>query len=192
MLDPVVLEGPLVRLEPLTLDHLDALLPVAVEPELWRYTWSKVSGSAELKAYIEAALAEQAAGTSLPFAIIERSSGTPIGSTRYGNIAMDHKRLEIGWTWLGRAWQRTGCNSECKLLLLGHAFETLGCRRVEFKTHHLNVKSRAALLRIGAAEEGIFRKHGIGWDGSNRDTVYFSIIDDEWPAVKAALSSPRR
>lgn len=188
---PVVLEGRLVRLEPLTLGHHDALCAVGLEPELWRWIPTTIRSAADLLVYVETALAEQAAGTALPFAIIERSTGRAIGSTRYGNIAPAHRRLEIGWTWLGAAWQRTGCNSEGKLLLLSHAFEVLKVHRVELKTDALNAKSRAAIRRLGAKEEGIFRKHVVCDSGRIRDTVYFSILDDEWPAVKARLSSRR-
>jgi len=185
--EPVVLEGRVVRLEPLAPGHHASLCDVAFAPELWRWTWSVVATPDDLHAYMETAFAEQAAGTALPFAVIERATGRAIGSTRYANIAPAHRRLEIGWTWYGLAYQRTACNTECKLLLLTHAFEVLKYRRVEFKTDANNAKSRAALLRIGAKEEGTFRKHGIRSDGGNRDTVYYSIVDDEWPAVRAGL-----
>ncbi len=184
---PVVLEGRLVRLEPLTRAHAEALLGVALEPDLWKWTLTGVGNLDELRAYIDTALAEQAAGKALPFAVIERASGHAIGSTRYANIEPAHRRLEIGWTWYGRAYQRTGVNSECKLLLLTHAFEVLKYQRVEFKTDALNAKSRAALLRIGAREEGIFRKHGIATSGRIRDTAWYSIVDDEWPGVRTRL-----
>ena len=186
---PVVLEGRLVRLEPLTLDHHAALCAVGLEPELWRWIPTTIRTANDMLVYIETALAEQSAGTALPFAIIERSTGRAIGSTRYGNIAPAQRRLEIGWTWLGAAWQRTGCNSECKLLLLTHAFEVLKVHRVELKTDALNARSRAAILRLGAKEEGIFRKHVVCDSGRIRDTVYFSILDDEWPGVKKRLKA---
>jgi RimJ/RimL family protein N-acetyltransferase len=140
-----------------------------------------------MAAYIETALSEQEHGASLPFAIIEKATRRAIGSTRYGNIDRTHHRIEIGWTWVGREWQRTAVNTEAKYLLLKHAFETLGCMRVELKTDSLNERSRAAILRIGAREEGIFRNHIITARGRIRHTVYFSIIDSEWPAVKARL-----
>lgn len=192
MLEPVTLEGRLVRLEPLTLAHHASLCEVGLEPELWRWIPTTIRTPDDLRHYIETALAEQAAGKSLPFAIIERATGRAIGSSRYGNIEPAHKRLEIGWTWLGTAWQRTGCNTECKLLLLSHAFEVLKYHRVELKTDALNARSRAAILRIGATHEGLFRRHIICDSGRVRDTVYFSILDDEWPAVKARLSSRPR
>jgi RimJ/RimL family protein N-acetyltransferase len=184
---PVVLEGTLVRLEPLTLAHHGALCEVGLEEELWRWTWGVISTPDDLRAYIETALAEQSAGTSLPFAVIWREDGRAAGSTRYGNIALEHRRLEIGWTWLGKEWRRTGANTEAKLLLLTHAFEVMGMRRVEFKTDALNGESRRALLRIGATYEGTFRKHGTAAGGRVRDSVYYSIVDDEWPDVKARL-----
>ena len=140
-------------------------------------------------AYIDTALEEQKRGVSLPFALIERATGRAIGSTRYGNIDRTHRRAEIGWTWVAREWQRTAVNTEAKYLLLRHAFETLGCIRVELKTDSLNERSRAAILRIGAQEEGIFRNHMITASGRIRHTVYFSIVDCEWPAVKARLES---
>ena len=142
-----------------------------------------------MAAYVETALREQASGISLPFAQVERASGRVIGSTRYGNIERAHHRLEIGWTWVARAWQRTAVNTEAKYLLLRHAFETLGCMRVELKTDSLNERSRAAIQRIGAREEGIFRNHMITASGRIRHTVYFSIVDSEWPQVKSRLES---
>jgi RimJ/RimL family protein N-acetyltransferase len=140
-----------------------------------------------LRNYISAALNRQADGVALPFAVVAREAGRAVGSTRYGNIDRSHRRVEIGWTWYGRAWQRTAVNTECKYLLLRHAFETLGCIRVEFKTDALNERSRKAILRIGATQEGIFRKHMVLPSGRIRDTVYFSITNDEWPKVKARL-----
>ena len=187
MVDSLKVEGRGVRLEPLTLEHLPALCEVGLDAELWRWTLSVVRSREDMRRYVEAALGEQAAGAALPFVIVDRTSGRVIGSTRYGNIAMRHRRLEIGWTWLGLAWQRTAANTETKLLLLTHAFESLGCQRVEFKTDALNGRSRAALLRIGAREEGTFRRHSVTDDGRTRDTVYFSIVDSEWPETKARL-----
>jgi N-acetyltransferase len=142
-----------------------------------------------MRGYIETALREGQAGVSLPFAVIYLQSGRAIGSTRYGNINLPNRRVEIGWTWYGRELQRTPVNTECKLLLLTHAFERLAMIRVEFKTDALNNKSRNALLRIGAVQEGIFRKHLICNSGRIRDTVYFSIVDTEWPEKKRALEA---
>ena len=186
---PVMLEGSHVRLEPLAKAHLAGLAQVGLEEEFWRWIPVPVRTVEEMAAYIETALQEQERGVSLPFALMEKATGRAIGSTRYGNIDRTHRRVEIGWTWVAREWQRTAVNTEAKYLLLKHAFETLGCIRVELKTDSLNEKSRAAILRIGAREEGIFRNHMITAKGRIRHTVYFSIVDPEWPAVKARLES---
>lgn len=189
LVQPVTLEGQVVRLEPLTLDHLDQLCEVALDEDLWRWTTNQVRTRDELREYIEAALQSRQQGTALPFATIERASGRAIGSTRYGNIEMRDRRVEIGWTWVGRPWQRTAVNTEAKYLMLRHAFETLGCIRVELKTDALNERSRRAIQRIGAREEGVLRQHMITASGRLRDTVYFSVLDREWPEVKAALEA---
>ncbi len=189
VVSPVTLEGAHVRLEPLAKAHLAGLAQVGLEEELWRWIPVPVRTVEEMATYIETALQEQERGVSLPFALIEKAAGRAIGSTRYGNIDRTHRRMEIGWTWVAREWQRTAVNTEAKYLLLRHAFETLGCIRVELKTDSLNEKSRAAILRLGAREEGIFRNHMITANGRIRHTVYFSIVDSEWPAVKARLGS---
>jgi len=189
VVNPVLLEGVQVRLEPLAKAHLAGLAEVGLDEELWRWIPTAVRTREEMAAYIETALSEQEHGASLPFAIVEQATGRTIGSTRYGNIDRTHHRVEIGWTWVARDWQRTAVNTEAKYLLLKHAFETLGCMRVELKTDSLNERSRAAILRIGAREEGIFRNHIITASGRIRHTVYFSIIDSEWPAVKARLET---
>jgi RimJ/RimL family protein N-acetyltransferase len=189
VVSPVTLEGAHVRLEPLAKAHLAGLAQVGLEEELWRWIPVPVRTVEEMATYIETALQEQERGVSLPFALIEKATGRAIGSTRYGNIDRTHRRMEIGWTWVAREWQRTAVNTEAKYLLLRHAFETLGCIRVELKTDSLNEKSRAAILRLGAREEGIFRNHMITANGRIRHTVYFSIVDSEWPAVKARLGS---
>jgi len=186
---PVTLESRNVRLEPLSQAHHPGLSAVGLEEELWRWIPTPVRTPEEMSAYIATALDEQARGVSLPFALIEKASGRVIGSTRYGNVDRTHHRVEIGWTWFAPAWQRTGANTEAKYLLLRHAFETLGCIRVELKTDSLNERSRAAILRIGAREEGTFRNHMITASGRIRHTVYFSILDSEWPAVKARLQT---
>lgn len=186
---PVVLEGQHVRLEPLCEVHLAGLAAVGLDEELWRWIPSPVRTLEEMAAYIATALREQAQGVSLPFALVERQTGRPIGSTRYGNIDRTNHRVEIGWTWVAREWQRTAINTEAKYLLLKHAFETLGCIRVELKTDSLNERSRAAILRIGAREEGTFRNHMITASGRIRHTVYFSVVDSEWPAVKAHVEA---
>ena len=189
MVTPVVLEGRHVRLEPLSKEHLAGLARVGLDEELWRWIPMPIRTVEELAEYIETALEEQKRGVSLPFALIEKATGRAIGSTRYGNIDRTHHRVEIGWTWVAREWQRSAVNTEAKYLLLQHAFETLGCIRVELKTDSLNEKSRAAILRIGAKEEGIFRNHMITSSGRLRHSVYFSIVDSEWPAVKARIES---
>lgn len=185
--EPVTLEGKHVRLEPLSLDHHEALSEAGMHEDLWRLNPTPVRTSEEMRAYIEEALQAQERGTMLPFATIEKASGLAIGSTRYGNIEMAHRRLEIGWTWITPRWQRTVVNTEAKHLMLRHAFEHLGCMRVEFKTDVLNERSRNAILRLGAKEEGIFRKHMLTTTGRIRDSIFFSIIDTEWPEVKANL-----
>jgi RimJ/RimL family protein N-acetyltransferase len=186
---PVTLEGRYARLEPLSQTHHGDLCAVGLEEALWRWIPTPVRTPEEMSAYIAAALEEQARGVSLPFVLIEKSCGRAIGSTRYGNIDRGHHRVEIGWTWVAPAWQRTGVNTEAKYLLLRHAFETLGCIRVELKTDSLNEKSRNAILRIGAREEGTFRNHMITSSGRIRHTVYFSIVDSEWPQVRSRLQS---
>jgi len=186
---PVALESRSVLLEPLSLKHLDDFCAEGLDPELWRWTMISVREPAGMRSYIEKALEDARAGTAAPFAIIARSTGHAVGSTRYGNIASEHRRLEIGWTWLSRAWQRTPFNTETKYLLLRHAFEALGCIRVEFKADVLNLRSREALRRVGAVEEGIFRHHLITDTGRIRDTVYYSIIDRDWPEVKKLLEA---
>jgi RimJ/RimL family protein N-acetyltransferase len=188
-LAPVVLEGRRVRLEPLGAADAARLLPVASDRELWRLTREDGSSAEELAAYIERALAAQAQGTALPFVIVEIASGTAVGSTRFGNYERADRRIEIGWTWVGRPWQRTSVNTEAKLLLLTHAFETLGMRRVELKTDVLNQQSRRAILRLGATEEGIFREHMVTSRGRVRDSVWFSILAREWDAVKTRLTA---
>jgi N-acetyltransferase len=189
---PVTLTGRYVRLEPLMLEHVAGLAEVGLDADLWKWIPTPVRTPEEMSGYVQTALQEQAAGSALPFALIEESGGRVIGSTRYGNIERVHRRLEIGWTWVARQWQRTAVNTEAKYLLLRHAFETLQCMRVELKTDSLNERSRAAILRIGAYEEGTFRNHMITASGRIRHTVYFSIVDSEWPAVKARLESRLR
>ena len=186
-LTPITLEGQHVRLEPLSHSHFEQLCEVGVDEQLWKLTTTVIKTSEDMKNYLSTALQWQSEGTALPFAIIEKESGKAIGSTRYGNIDIVNRRLEIGWTWVARTWQRTAVNTETKYLLLKHAFETVGCIRVEFKTDSRNEQSRKALLRIGAKEEGIFRNHMITPIGRLRHSVYYSIIDSEWNDVKKRL-----
>ena len=186
---PAVLEGRYVRLEPLTISHVQPLSQVGLDEELWRWIPVPVRTAADMTAYVETALKERDSGLAVPFVQIERASGRVVGSTRYASIERTHRRLEIGWTWVAPAWQRTVINTDAKYLLLRHAFEALGCMRVELKTDSLNERSRAAILRIGARQEGIFRNHMITSSGRIRHSVYFSIIDSEWPEVKSRLEA---
>ena len=185
--EPVTLEGTHVRLEPLTLAHFDRLCEAGAEPVLWKWTMTRADTPEEMRAYVDGALRGQADGSMLPFVTVDRSSGTVAGSTRYGNIDVANRRLEIGWTWLATRFQRTALNTEAKYLMLRHAFETLGCMRVELKTDAKNDKSRAAMLRMGAREEGIFRKHVLCYGDRVRDSAWYAVVDDDWPAVKAGL-----
>jgi RimJ/RimL family protein N-acetyltransferase len=185
--EPVTLEGRWVRLEPLGAEHLPGLVEVGLDPSLWRWTLTVIATPDQMRRFVEAALAERAAGDSMPFTIIERASGQPVGSTRYLNIDANHRRLEIGYTWVAPGWQRTPLNSEAKLLLMGHAFDRLGAVRVEFKTDSLNEASRRALLGIGAIEEGTLRNHMISQGGRRRHSVYYSVIEEEWPTVREHL-----
>jgi N-acetyltransferase len=184
---PVTLEGKHVRLESMRLEHVAALWRVGAYEEIWRYMPYTIRSEDDMRSFIEAELRKQQAGLTLRFATIAKPSQQPVGSTSYLNIDRQHRRLEIGGTWITPSWQRSAVNTEAKYLQLSHAFETLGCVRVEFKTDSLNIKSRQALARIGAVEEGTFRNHMVMPDGRLRHSVYFSIIDSEWPAVKAHL-----
>ncbi|MGH9970807.1 MAG: GNAT family N-acetyltransferase [Pyrinomonadaceae bacterium] len=186
-LEPITLQGANVRLEPLSLAHLEQLCEVGLEPDLWRWTTTQLNNRDDMTAYVDTALREQQRGTALPFVTILKETGRVVGSTRFGNIDLDNRHLEIGWTWVGVPWQRTAVNPEAKYLMLRHAFETLSCIRVEFKTDSLNERSRRALLRIGAREEGTHRNHMIVHDGRYRHSVFYSVIDSEWPDVKAKL-----
>ncbi len=188
-IEAVTLNGECVRLEPLTMDHLDALWEVGQDPDLWQWAPYHIKTREDMHTYIRTALNWQEIGTALPFVTIEQSSNRVAGTTRFANIDALNQRVEIGWTWLGKPWQRTGVNTEAKYLMLQHAFEAWHCIRVELKTDRLNERSRAAITRLGAKEEGIFRHHMITDSGRLRDTVYFSIINDEWPGVKARLQA---
>ena len=189
---PLALEGRIVRLEPLSLDHVPRLAEVALDPAIWRWTIARPESESDLREWAEAAIRNREAGTEYPFTTIEASTGRHIGSSRYMNIVLEHRRLEIGWTWLAPAWQRSGANREAKLLMLTHAFEVLACRRVEFKTDSNNEPSRNALLGIGATFEGIFRKHMVMPGDGIRHSAWYSVIDDDWPQVKARLEESLR
>ena len=185
-MEPVTLAGRHVRLEPLASEHHDALVEAASDGELWKLWYTSVPAPDAMRGWIAAALAmrEQQA---LPFVMRDLRDGSIVGSTRYFHVDPLHRRLEIGHTWHAQRAQRTGINTEAKLLLLGHAFEALQCIAVEFRTHWMNQQSRAAIARLGAKQDGILRNHQRMADGSLRDTVVFSIIDAEWPAVKRHL-----
>jgi RimJ/RimL family protein N-acetyltransferase len=191
--EPVVLEGKRVRMEPLALPlHWDGLLAIALEPDLWRWTLNVVETPQDLRQYLDEALDEQVQGRSLPFATIDVATGKVVGCTRFGNIERRHRKVEIGWTWVGKPYQRSHLNTEAKYLMMRHAFEVWGCLRVELKTNVLNEASRNAMKRIGCTEEGILRRHMISVRGGPRDTVYYSVIDEEWPAVKSRLEELMR
>lgn len=187
---PVVLEGARARLEPLALDHAPELLESAADPAIWTYLLvPQPTDRAAMEAWIRAALDQQELGHQLPFAIVDRREGRVVGSTRYLDIRPADRALEIGWTWLATESQRTVINTECKYLLLRHAFEVLGCERVQLKTDALNARSRAAIERIGGQFEGILRRFQRYWHGRQRDTAIYGIIAEDWPAVKSALET---
>jgi RimJ/RimL family protein N-acetyltransferase len=186
---PVTLEGRLVRLEPLSFDHLDDLAEVAFVGNLWRWTTSQPASREELAAWLDAAVATREAGTEGPFATIDRSTGKAIGSTRFMAIVPEHRRLEIGWTWVAKAWQGRGANREAKYLQMRHAFEELGANRVEFKTDSLNERANPALLGIGATFEGTFRNHMIRPGDRLRHSNYYSVTIEDWPRVRAMLEA---
>ncbi|MDQ4120316.1 MAG: GNAT family N-acetyltransferase [Acidobacteriota bacterium] len=180
-IEKITLEGKFVRLEPLLLDkHFADLCEVGLDADIWQWSPRQIKSEADLKHYIETALDEELRGVSLPFATILKETSKAIGSTRFGSIDAANKRVEIGWTWISPAFHRTFVNTEAKFLMLRHAFETWSCNRVELKTDALNERSRRAILRIGAKEEGVLRKHIVTDSGRLRDTVYFSILDVEW------------
>jgi RimJ/RimL family protein N-acetyltransferase len=187
-LEPVALTGRFVRLEPLGRQHAADLVPAALsDPRIWDYMFLPILVPEDVEPWIEAALAEQSTGLALAFVVVDLASGRLVGSTRYLDYRPVHRGIEIGWTWYARwAWS-TAVNPEAKLLLLRYAFETLGCMRVQLKTDERNLRSRAAITRLGAREEGILRKHMLVRHGAVRNSVYFSILDDEWPSVEAGL-----
>ena len=185
---PVTLDGTLVRLEPLTLGHVPGLARIGLDPAIHHWTRLRPAGEDDLRAWVAAALATATSGSEVPFAIVRQATGEPIGSTRYMAIVPEHRRLEIGWTWLGVDHQRTGANREAKRLLLAHAFETLGANRVEFKTDSRNDKSRTALLGIGAQFEGVFRNHMLTPQGI-RHSAWYSVTVEDWPQVRDRLDA---
>jgi RimJ/RimL family protein N-acetyltransferase len=186
-LDPVRLSGELVTLDPMRREDVDDLVAAASDGRLWELWYTSVPSPGTMAADVETKLAAHAAGTMLPFTVRRAGTGTALGVTTYCNVDDETPRVEIGYTWTARSAQRTGVNSESKLLLLAHAFEVLGCIAVEFRTHWHNVQSRTAIARLGAKQDGVLRNHRRQPDGSLRDTVVFSITDAEWPAVRAGL-----
>ena len=188
-LHPVTLEGFGVRLEPLTLEHADGLAAAVADGELWRLWFTWVPKPADVRAYVEQALEGQKAGHMLPWAVRELKSGAIVGTSRYHDIIADVDRVEIGYTWYAKSWQRSHVNSACKRVLLGHAFETVGCKVVGFRTDNFNFASQRAIEALGAKKDGVIRHNRARPDGSVRDSVIYSILVAEWPDVKKNLES---
>ncbi len=186
-IEPATLNGKHVVLEPMLLEHVDELAAVGLDPKIWEIMVDQISDINGMRRFVESALSDQVTGTALPFVTRDLASDKIVGSTRFGNIDATNRKVEIGWTWLAPAWQRSVVNTEAKLQMLTHAFEVWRCIRVEFKTDALNQRSRAAIRRLGAKEEGILRQHMITDTGRFRDSVYFSILDNEWPQIKPEL-----
>ncbi|HET8736786.1 MAG TPA: GNAT family protein [Pricia sp.] len=182
------LEGQTVKLVPLVGSHKEGLLKAAADGKLWEMWFTSVPSATNIDNYLEQAFHQKHIGTGFPFAVLDKNSGDIIGSTRYCNLKPEHRRLEIGYTWYAKKQQRTGVNTECKYLLLQHAFEILGCKAVQFLTNWYNLRSREAIARLGAKQDGILRNHRLNADGSCRDTVVFSIIEQEWASVKKLLN----
>jgi len=187
IIDPITLSGQYVRLEPLSMSHYDALWAIGQDAELWKWTPYQITTPDKMHAYIKAALDGREIGTALPFVTIWQATNEIVGSTRFGNIDTGNRHVEIGWTWIDHKWQRTPVNTEAKFLMLQHAFEKWHCLRVEFKTDELNEKSQRAIERLGAHREGVSRHHMIVESGRVRNSVYYSIINTEWPQVKTHL-----
>ena len=185
----IILENKRARLTPLKITDVEELEKVAYDPQIWKLGMSDIRERKDLAAYIETALSERERRQSYPFLIFDRQSGAVAGSTRFGNISLENKRVEIGWTWMHPEFQGTGLNKSCKFLLLQFAFETLQLNRVELKTDILNQQSRKAMRKIGATEEGIFRRHSVTSSGRIRDSIFFSIIREDWPGIKNTIFS---
>ena len=188
-LEPILLEGDHVRLEPLSMDHLPRLLEIGLEGDIFRWYTHPVRTPEDMKAAVVFALDEQQAARALPFATVERGTGLAVGSTRFMTIDRPNRTVEIGYTWIAPAWQRTAINTEAKYLMMRCAFDDWGCNRVGLKTDSLNERSRRAIARIGAKEEGTLRNHMVTASGRLRHSVYFSVICEEWPDVKASLEA---
>lgn len=190
---PVTLTGTHVRLEPIRLEHAEALYPHAMEPDIWLYMpYGPIDSLERVRWWVGEMLRKQREDGDLPFVTIDAASGMPIGATRFMDVQPANRAVEIGGTWLGKAHRRTAANTEAKFLMLRHAFETYGCVRVQIKTDLRNERSQRAIERLGAVREGVLRKNMIMPDGFVRSSVYYSIIDDEWPAVKARLEERLR
>jgi RimJ/RimL family protein N-acetyltransferase len=186
-IEPVILTGAHATLEPMSQDHVQGLARAAADGELHDLWFTSVAEPSRMQDYVKAALAMRDEQGAMPFVARLAAGGDIVGTTRFFNVDAKNRRLEIGHTWYAKRVQRTGFNTECKLLLLTHAFEALSCIAVEFRTHWFNFASRAAIARLGAKQDGVLRNHQVLADGSKRDTVVFSIIDNEWPAVKRHL-----
>ncbi len=184
---PTILAGETIALEPLAERHWPALLAVGLAPEIWEWTIDRIEVEADLRRWFEGALRAGQEGRAVPFATVLVDSGRVVGSTRFGSLDAHNRHVEIGWTWVAPAWQRTGVNPAAKYLMLEHAFEVWGCHRVELKTDALNSQSRGAMLRLGARPEGIFRNYQVRQDGRVRDTAWYAVLAEDWPEVKAGL-----
>jgi N-acetyltransferase len=186
-IEPVTLRGRFAMLEPLACGHAPALAQAAADGDLWRLWYTSVAAPDRMDDYVAAALDMRERQDAMPFVVRDNSTGDVVGCTRFFNVDAKNRRVEIGHTWYAKRAQRTPVNTECKLMLLAHAFDVLECIAVEFRTHWFNHASRAAIARLGARQDGVLRNHQLAPDGAKRDTVVFSIIDNEWPAVRAHL-----
>jgi RimJ/RimL family protein N-acetyltransferase len=184
----VTLEHDNVILRPMTEDDADAIVEAASDGELWKLWYTTVPSANTIESYLASALADKAGGTAMPFVVISKNENRIIGSSRFCNALVKHRRVEVGYTFYAKRWQRTAVNTQCKTLLLQHAFEDLDAIAVEFRTHWYNFVSRAAIARLGAKQDGVIRQHHIEADGSYRDTVVFSILNSEWPSVRKSLA----
>lgn len=188
-IEKISLEGEFIRLEPLKTEHAEVLFEIAKNKEIWRWTTTNIENLEDMNRYIQTALDEREREMALPFTIIDKTSNEIVGSTRFGCISISDRRAEIGWTWINPTWQRTYVNTEAKLLMLTHAFEKWKCIRIEICTDVFNERSRNAILRLGAKQEGVLRNHLIVETGRIRDSVIFSIIDSEWNEIKTNLQA---
>jgi len=186
-IEPVTLRGRVATLEPLAAGHVPALAQAAADGDLWRLWYTSIAPPDRMHEYVAAALDMRDRQDAMPFVVRDTATGDVVGCTRFFNVDTKNRRVEIGHTWLAKRVQRTPVNTECKLMLLAHAFDVLRCIAVEFRTHWFNHASRAAIARLGARQDGVLRNHQLAPDGAKRDTVVFSIIDNEWPAVRAHL-----